>query len=63
MSNPKNSSERAELLKLLDGLDAVDRERAPKCMPDLVVDQWLHSGADARREIEAEIDRLPRKSS
>jgi hypothetical protein len=65
MSNPGNSSERKELLKLLDRLAAVDRQAAGhrKFLPDLLVDQWLHGDAGARRKIEEAIDHLPKKSS
>jgi hypothetical protein len=49
--------ERRKLLRLLDRLDAVHL----KCMPDVIVDQWLHGGADARRRIEEAIDRMPRR--
>jgi hypothetical protein len=51
--------ERRKLLKLLDRLDAVHR----KCMPDVIVGQWLHGDADARRKIEEAIDRMPKKSN
>jgi hypothetical protein len=61
MSNPRNSSERAELLKLLDRLAAVDRVKAPGCMPDVLVDRWRHSDPEARRTIEEEIDRMPKR--
>ena len=60
MANPNNSGdmdERRKLLRLLDRLDAVHL----KCMPDVIVDQWLHGGADARRRIEEAIDRMPRR--
>ncbi len=66
MSHPGNSGdpgERRKLLRLLDRLDAVDRLAAPSCMPDLIVDRWLHSDADVRRKIEEEIDRMPRKAN
>ena len=66
MSNPSNSGdldERRKLLELLDGLTAVDRLAAPKCMPDLLVDQWLHGDAGTRRKIEEAIDRMPKKSN
>jgi hypothetical protein len=58
-NNPVDMEERRKLLKLLDRLDTVD----PKCMPDIFVSQWLRGDADARRKIEEEIDRLPRRSS
>jgi len=60
MSNPNNSGdmdERRKLLKLLDRLDAVH----PKCMPDVIVDQWVHGDIDARRKIEEAIGRLPKR--
>ena len=66
MSNPNNSGdldERRKLLKLLDRLAAVDRLAAPRCMPDVIVGQWLHGNSDARRKIEEAIDRMPKKSS
>jgi hypothetical protein len=66
MSNPNNSGdldERRKLLKLLDRLAAVDRLAAPKCMPDVIVDQWLHGDPGARRKIEDAIDRMPKKSN
>jgi hypothetical protein len=50
--------ERRKLIALLDRLDAVQ----PKCMPDMIVDQWVHGDADARRKIEEAIDRMPKKS-
>jgi hypothetical protein len=50
--------ERRKLIALLDRLDAVH----PKCMPDMIVDQWVHGDADARRKIEEAIDRMPKKS-
>ena len=62
MANPNNSSdldERRKLLKLLDRLDTVHRKR----MPDVIVGQWLHGDADARRKIEEAIDRTPKKSN
>ena len=58
-NNPRDMDERRKLLKLLDRLDAVDR----KCMPDVIVGQWLHGDADARCKIEEAIDRMPRKSN
>jgi hypothetical protein len=60
MSNPGNPGdmdERRRLIRLLDRLDTVHR----KCMPDLIVDQWLHGDADARRKIEEAIDDMPRR--
>lgn len=56
-NNPGDMDERRKLLNLLDRLDAVHR----KCMPDVIVDQWMHGNADARRKIEDSIDRLPRR--
>jgi hypothetical protein len=50
--------ERRKLIALLDRLDVVQ----PKCMPDMIVDQWVHGDADARRKIEEAIDRMPKKS-
>ena len=67
MSNPNNSvdlNERRkllELLELLDRLAAVDIARAPKFMPDVVIYQWRHGDPEARRTIEEEIDRLPKR--
>jgi hypothetical protein len=63
MSNPANSDERRNLLKLLDRLAAVDRQAAPRLMGDLVVGQWLHGDADTRQKIEDAVDRAPKKSS
>jgi len=48
--------ERRKLIVLLDRLDAV------QCMADMIVDQWIHGDADARRKIEEAIDRMPKKS-
>ncbi|WP_428662014.1 hypothetical protein [Reyranella sp.] len=56
MSNPSNFS-RHELLRLLDRLDDVD----PKCMPDVIVGKWAVADPEARRTIEEEIDRLPKR--
>ena len=53
----RNNFARHELLKLLDRLDVVD----PKGMPDVIVDQWVHSDPEARRTIEEEIDRMPKR--
>ena len=62
MSNPARSGERAQLLNLLDRLDAVDRARAPRFfLPDAIVDKWRVSDPEARRTIEEEIDRLPKR--
>ena len=57
MANPNNSGYLDELRKLLDRLDDVH----PKCMPDVIVDQWVHSDPEARRTIEEEIDRMPKR--
>jgi hypothetical protein len=61
MANPGNSGDRDErrrnLVKLLDRLDAVH----PRCMPELIVGQWLRGDADAQRKIEEAIDGMPRK--
>jgi hypothetical protein len=57
MASPNNSGDRSELRKLLDRLDDVH----PKCMPDVIVDQWVHSDPEARRTIEEEIDRMPKR--
>jgi hypothetical protein len=59
MANPNNSGDMDERRKLLDRLDAVHR----KCMPHVIVGQWLHGDADARRKIEEAIDRMPKKSN
>jgi hypothetical protein len=59
MANPNNSGDMDERRKLLDRLDAVHR----KCMPDVIVGQWLRGDADARRKIEEAIDRMPKKSN
>ena len=62
MLTPGKSGERAELLKLLDRLDAVDRARAPRFfLPGAIVDKWRVSDPEARRTIEEEIDRLPKR--
>jgi hypothetical protein len=66
MSHPSNSGdldERRKLLELLARLAAVDRARAPRCLPDVIVDQWRHGDAGARRKIEEAIERLPMKSN
>jgi hypothetical protein len=66
MSKPNNSGaleERRKLFELLDRLAAVDRQAAPRRLPnDYIAGQWLHGDADTRRKIEEEIDRLPKKS-
>ena len=64
MSNPNNSvdlNERRKLLELLDRLAAVDIARAPKFMPDVAIYQWRHGDPEARRTVEEEIDRLPKR--
>lgn len=61
MLNPGDRDERRKLLKLLDRLDTVDRARAPRCMPDVIADQWLHGDTDARQKIEEAIDHLPKR--
>jgi len=64
MSDPARSGERAQLLNLLDRLDAVDRARAPRpFLPAVIVGKWRLGDPEARRTIEEEIDRLPRKST
>jgi len=30
-------------------------------MPDVIVGQWVHSDPEARRTIEEEIDRMPKR--
>ncbi len=57
MVNPNNSGDLDELRKLLDRLTDVH----PKCMPDVIVGQWLHGDPEARRTIEEEIDRMPKR--
>jgi hypothetical protein len=54
MTNPNNSG---ALRKLLDQLADVH----PKCMPDVMVGQWFHADSEARRTIEEEIDRMPKR--
>jgi hypothetical protein len=64
MSHPARSGERAQLLNLLDRLDAVDRARASRpFLPELIIDKWRRGDPEARRTIEEEIDRLPRRTS
>ncbi len=58
MANPSNSGDLGKLLTLLDRLDDVH----PKCMPDVIVDRWMHSDPEARRTIEEEIDRMPKRT-
>jgi hypothetical protein len=63
MSDPARSGERAQLLNLLDRLDAVDRARAPKTYwPETIIDQWRRGDPEARRTIEEEVDRLLKRS-
>jgi hypothetical protein len=63
MSTPARSGERAQLLNLLDRLDAVDRARAPRpFLPELIIDKWRRGDPEARRTIEEEVDRLPKRS-
>jgi hypothetical protein len=62
-NGPGDLEERRKLLELLDRLAAVDRVRAPKCMPDVITDQWLHGDPEGRRKIEEAISRMPRKSN
>ena len=63
-ASPEALEERRKLFELLDRLAAVDRQAAPRHMPhDAIADQWLHGDADARRRIEQEVDRLPKKSN
>jgi hypothetical protein len=57
MANPNNSGDLDELRKLLDRLADVH----PRCMPDVIVGQWVHSDPEARRTIEEEIDRMPKR--
>jgi hypothetical protein len=59
MPNPNNSGDLHSLRKLLDRLAAVH----PKCMPDLIIDQWLHGDPEGRRTIEEEIDRMPKRKN
>jgi hypothetical protein len=57
MPNPNNSGERDRLRRLLDRLADVH----PKCMPELIVGQWLRGDPEARQTIEEEIDRMPKR--
>ena len=57
MAHPHNSGDRDGLCKLLDRLADVH----PKCMPELIVGQWLRGDPEARRTIEEEIDRMPKR--
>lgn len=62
MSNPARSGERAQLLNLLDRLDAVDRVRAPRSfLPELIIDKWRRGDPETRRTIEEKVDRLPKR--
>ena len=62
MSNPARSGERAQLLNLLDRLDAVDRVRAPRSfLPELIIDKWRRGDSETRRTIEEKVDRLPKR--
>ena len=63
MSDPARSGERAQLLNLLDRLDAVDRARAPRpFLPEVFIDKWRRGDPEARRTIEEEVDRLPKRN-
>ena len=57
MSNPNSSGDLDELRRLLDRLATVD----PKCMPDVIADQWVHGDPGTRQKIEETIDRLPKR--
>jgi hypothetical protein len=57
MANTNNSGDLDELRKLLDRLAGVD----PKCLPSVVADQWAIGDPEARRTIEEEIDRMPKR--
>jgi hypothetical protein len=60
MANPNHSRDLDELRKLLDRLADVQPSRL--CMPDVfIVGQWLVGDPEARRTIEEEIDRLPKR--
>ncbi len=67
MPNPTDPGvleERRKLFELFDRLAAVDRQAAPRHLPhDAIAQQWLHGDAEARRKIEEEVDRLPKKSN
>ena len=58
MANPNKSGDLGELRKLLDRLATVQPSR--ECMPDIILDQWVHSDPEARRTIEEKIDRMPK---
>jgi hypothetical protein len=57
MANPNNSGDLHGLRKLLDRLADVH----PKCMPDMIIGKWLCGDPEARRTIEEEIDRMPKR--
>lgn len=57
MANPNNSGDLGGLRKLLDRLADVH----PKCMPEILLDKWLRGDPEARRTIEEEIDRMPKR--
>ena len=67
MSNPNNSGDLDGLRKLLDRLAAVDPQCMPAviagqwCMLETIPGQWAKADPEARRTIEEEIDRLPRR--
>jgi hypothetical protein len=62
MSDPARSGERAQRLNLLDRLDAVDRARVPRpFLPEVIIDNWRRGDPEARRTIEEEVDRLPKR--
>ncbi len=56
MSSPNNFG-RHELLTLLDRLADLD----PRCMPDVIAGKWAVADPEARRTIEEEIDRMPKR--
>jgi hypothetical protein len=57
MPNPKNSGDINSFRKLLDRVATVD----PKCMPDILIDKWVHGDPETQRTIEEEIDRMPKR--
>ena len=57
MPTPSKSGDREGLRRLLDRLDDVH----PRCMPELIVGRWLRGDPEARRTVEEEIDRMPRR--
>ena len=59
MANPNNSGDLHGLRKLLDRLATVQPSRA--CRPELIVGLWLDGDPEARRTIEEEIDRMPKR--